>query len=108
MRRTHVDQPVLITSAPQSNADEFDRRKKRYAIMMAIRALCVIGAAATYQLSTALAVGFAIVGVVLPWCAVIIANDGPPKKRRAAVRMPTAPYQRALPAPSAEERTIDG
>ncbi len=106
MRRHHADRATLITSAPESSTDEFDRRKKRYAIMMATRALCVIGAAATYHLSTALAVAFAVAGVILPWCAVIIANDGPPKKRRAAVVVPVATNERALPPPA--KRTVDG
>jgi hypothetical protein len=107
MRRTNVVPPTLITSAPESSEDEFDLRKKRYAIMMAIRAVCVNGAAVTYHVSTVLAVSFAIAGVILPWCAVIIANDGPPKKRRAVVQIPIAPTQRALPAPR-DDRTIDG
>jgi len=38
-----VRSPTLITDAPESLDDEFDRRRKRYAIMMSLRALCVIG-----------------------------------------------------------------
>ena len=49
MRRHSSDQPLLITTAPESHDHEFDRRRKRYAIMMALRAVCVIGAAATYR-----------------------------------------------------------
>lgn len=105
MRRSH-DQPTLITSAPESNDDEFDRRRKRYAIMMGTRALCVIGAAATYNVSTILAITFAVAGVVLPWCAVIIANDRPPRKRQIQPRIPQPPSQQALPA-GRDERTVD-
>jgi hypothetical protein len=105
MRRSH-DQPTLITSAPESNDDEFDRRRRRYAIMMGTRALCVIGAAVTYNISTILAIAFAVAGVVLPWCAVIIANDRPPRKRRTQARIPQPQSQRALPA-RADDRTID-
>jgi hypothetical protein len=106
MRRTH-DQPVLITSAPESNDDEFDRRRKRYAVMMTLRALCVLGAALTYQLSMALALLFVVGGVVLPWCAVLIANDRPPKKRRARVGYVGGPAERALP-PGGSDRVVDG
>lgn len=107
MRRTHVVPSALITSAPESSEDEFDRRKKRYAIMMAIRALCVVGAAVAYHISTVIAVSFAIAGVILPWCAVLLANDRPPRKRQALARVPIISNQRALPGPS-DERTIDG
>lgn len=107
MRRSHADQPPLITSAPESGDVEFDRRRKRYAVMMGLRALCVIGAAVSYHLSMVLALLFVVGGIVLPWCAVIIANDGPAKKR--VQRMPPAggPAERALP-PGEDERTVDG
>jgi Flp pilus assembly protein TadB len=106
MRRPHVDQPALITSAPESNDDEYDRRRKRYAVMMGIRALCVIGAATTYHLSMALALCFVVAGLVLPWCAVLIANDRPPKKHRAIIGHSAEGAERALPA-GADDRTVD-
>lgn len=75
--------------------------------MMGVRALCVIGAAATYRFSVALALALVIGGAVLPWCAVLIANDGPPKKRRQlGPHIPPAP-ERALPRPD-DGRTIEG
>lgn len=82
MRHPREDHPVLITDAPESLDDEFDRRRKRYAIMMALRALCVIAAALTYRVSWILALGLVVGGAILPWCAVLLANDGPPKKSR--------------------------
>lgn len=88
---------TLITSAPESPEHEYERRRRKYAIMMSIRALCVLGAALTYQVSGWLAAAFAVAGVILPWCAVIIANDGPPKKRRAQ-RVYHVPAERALPS----------
>jgi hypothetical protein len=97
---------MVITSAPESPDHEFERRRKKYAIMMSLRALCVIGAACTYQISGWLAAAFAIAGVVLPWCAVIIANDGPPKKRRAPT-VYQVPVERALPA-APHDRVING
>lgn len=107
MRRSRTDPPALITSAPESSDDEFDRRRKRYALMMGLRVLCVIGAALSYHLSMVLALLFVVGGIVLPWCAVIIANDRPAKKR--AQRMPHSgsSAERALP-PGQDERTVDG
>jgi len=86
VRHPREDQPVLITDAPENLDDEFDRRRKRYAIMMSLRALCVIAAAVLYHVSWILAVVCIVGGAVLPWCAVILANDRPPKKAHRPVR----------------------
>ncbi len=107
MRRTHVDGPVLITSAAASYDDEYARRRKKYAIMMTVRALCVLAAGLTYRLSLLLALAFIVGGMVLPWCAVIIANDRPAKKRPLAPGPGGSPIERALP-PGADDRTVDG
>jgi hypothetical protein len=97
---------TVITSAQESADQEYSRRRRRYAIMMGLRALCVLGAALTYHVSGWLAAAFAIGGVILPWCAVIIANDGPPKKR--APRPPYhLPAERALPA-TPSDRVVNG
>src|SRR4051795_9717863 len=100
MRRSSTASgPVLITTAAESSAHEFDRRRKKYAIMMASRALCVIAAASTYRVSLWLAMAFVVGGTVLPWCAVLIANDGPTKKQRARPLVPGHVHtERALPA----------
>jgi len=71
---------VLITEAPVSVADEFAHRRRRYLITMIIRALCIVGAASTFRFSGWLAAGFVVGAMVLPWCAVLIANDRPPKR----------------------------
>ena len=108
MRRTQAQEPVLITSAPESSEDEYDRRRKKYAIMMSLRAVCVIAAASTYRVSIWLALAFVVGGMVLPWCAVIIANDGPVKKRVPAPQYrPGLGTERALP-PGDDGRTVDG
>jgi Flp pilus assembly protein TadB len=103
MRRTHDDQPALITTAPRGADDEYDKRRKKYAIMMATRALCVILAAVAYEISLYLALVFVVAGVVLPWCAVLIANDRPPKRRQVELGHIAIPTERALPS-----GTVDG
>lgn len=107
-RSSHADEPALITTAPESNDDEYDRRRKKYAIMMSLRAACVIAAACTYRVSLWLALGFVVAGMVLPWCAVIIANDGPARKRAPAPGYrPGLGSERAL-NPGDDGRTVDG
>src|SRR4051794_18184725 len=107
MRRGHTGDAVLITSAPENPDDEFDRRRRKYAIMMALRALCVLVAALTYRYSLWIALGCVVGGAVLPWCAVIIANDRPPKKRQPVRDHGLGGSERALPA-GGDNRVVDG
>jgi Flp pilus assembly protein TadB len=99
---------VLITTAPEHSDDGYDRRRKLYALMMALRAVCVLAAALTYRVSIYLALAFVVGGIVLPWCAVIIANDRPAKKRaeHPVLRYGTGD-ERALTAGD-DGRTVDG
>jgi Flp pilus assembly protein TadB len=107
VRRSRADEPVLITTAPESSDDEFDRRRTKYAIMMAMRAVCVIAAALTYRTSIALALVFVVGGMVLPWCAVLIANDRPAKKKTSLGHHQDLRSERALP-PGDDGRIVDG
>jgi Flp pilus assembly protein TadB len=114
VRIRHENRPAVITDAPENQDDEFDRRRRRYAIMMSVRALCVIAAALTYLVSWILAVALVVGGAILPWCAVILANDRPPKKTRRRGHYYGRPNgkklesrQKALPG-SRDDRTIDG
>lgn len=91
-----MDRPALITEAPLSNDEQFDRRRRRYLITMGVRSLCVIGAAATFHVSGWLAAAFIAAGMVLPWTAVLIANDRAPKQ--------ALQFRRFLPGPLAHER----
>lgn len=107
-RASSAPEPVLITTAPVSHADEYERRRKKYAIMMSLRVVCVIAAASTYRVSTVLALAFVVGGMVLPWCAVIIANDRPAKKKQPHVgHRPDLRAERGLPS-SDDGRTVDG
>jgi hypothetical protein len=78
--RQQPDRPILITEAPVNADDEFDHRRKRYLLMMAVRAVCIVGAASTFSISGWVAAAFVAAALVLPWSAVLIANDRPPKQ----------------------------
>jgi hypothetical protein len=109
MPRSHADEPMLITSAAQSSEHEYNQRRKKYALMMLLRAVCVIAAATTYRVSLWLALAFIVGGMVLPWCAVIIANDGPAKKKRPPVAYRgDLRTERALPPGADDDRVVDG
>lgn len=111
---------VLITDAERSPAEQLRSRQVRYVLMMSVRAMCLV-------LATVLAVAqvpllwlwvpLCLVGmVVIPWLAVILANDRAPKAQyRLANRLrrthtePPTPV--ALPPAHADGRvngrTID-
>lgn len=75
--------------------------------MMSIRGLAVIAAAAFLHVSVWISLACVAAGAVLPWCAVLIANDRPPKKRSRVMGPVSGQTDRSLPAPEAG-RTVDG
>jgi hypothetical protein len=114
-RTHHHDGPVLITEAEPSLEEQHRARKRKYSIMMGLRVVFLILAASFYQVTWLMAI-CAACAVALPWMAVLIANDRPPKRamrldpfhrdRRAARQV--APTSRdALPAPGAHARVLD-
>ena len=82
------DEPVLITEAAVSFEDEFAARKKRYSLIMAFRIPCLV-LAGIFGIGYNwpwVAVAFIVLSVPLPWIAVLIANDRPPKKSQKVSR----------------------
>jgi hypothetical protein len=71
---------VLITEARPSREEEAAARRRRYALTMGFRIVCLVLAAVFYKIVWLMLI-LAILGTVLPWVAVIMANDGPPKEK---------------------------
>ncbi|MGI8696324.1 MAG: DUF3099 domain-containing protein [Mycobacteriales bacterium] len=99
MRHKREQVPVLITEAPPNPDAEFNYRRRRYAITMGIRVICLLLAAATYHIIW-LWPAFAAGAVALPWIAVLLANDPLPKKASRFQRYAGANL-RAIEAPHA-------
>jgi fatty acid desaturase len=82
--------PILITDAKISQEEELRRRERRYILMMGLRALCLIVAAVLVMLKVPLLVVWlplcGVGMVLLPWLAVILANDRPPKDQHRLKR----------------------
>lgn len=93
--RNHRGDASLITAAEPSYDEQFRTRRRRYVIMMAMRVPFLIAAAALYHVPW-LALTLILISIPLPWMAVLIANDGPARKRSVA---PTGRLgaERALP-----------
>jgi Flp pilus assembly protein TadB len=104
---------VSITDAPQSRDEERHHREVRYVTMMGIRIVCLILATVLVYAHTPypiIWVPVLLFGVtVLPWLAVILANDRMPRRALSRVPRPTNPASRELRAgePDAEHRVID-
>jgi hypothetical protein len=115
--RRRTDRPQLITDAPQSPEQELRAREVRYVIMMSLRAVCVITGAILVMVRPpwlGLWLVLCVVGaVVLPWAAVLLANDKAPradaKLRNRFHKVDTPPpAPNALPqTESAEHKIID-
>ncbi|MCP3801602.1 DUF3099 domain-containing protein [Allokutzneria sp. A3M-2-11 16] len=99
------DTPVLITEAAPSYEDQFAARKRRYLLMMSMRIPCLILAGVFYQ-TWWLALAFVAISVPLPWMAVLIANDRPPRKAEEANRYQAPSTTRRIE--SREHPVIDG
>jgi hypothetical protein len=102
------ERPTLITDAARSQDDQFRSRQIRYVSMMGLRAVCLILGAILISVRPPLLplwLALCAAGMVfLPWAAVLIANDRPPRSKaeRAASALPERP-QPALAEHSAEE-----
>jgi hypothetical protein len=96
------DRPVLITDAPASPAQQRADRSRRYTFLMGGRLVLFVLAALVYPLSVWLAVALLALSIPLPWMAVLIANDAPPRRRGTADthRLPPPAPSRALEARS--------
>ena len=102
--RSRRPEPVRITEAQPSQAAQHAARKKRYALTMGVRAICLVLAAVFYQIVWLMLI-LAILGTVLPWFAVVMANDRPPKKKLHAHRYDARPDRVLESRPT---RVIDG
>lgn len=89
------EQPVLITSAVPSYEEQLRARRRRYAVMMSLRIPCFV-LAVLFAKIWWLALALILLSVPLPWMAVLIANDRPPRKAETPQRL--RPARKALGA----------
>ncbi|MPQ96730.1 DUF3099 domain-containing protein [Modestobacter sp. I12A-02628] len=99
-------EPALITAAEPSRAEQHEARKRRYLLTMAFRGVSLVLAAAFYQ-TIWLMVIFAFFGTVLPWIAVVMANDRPPKKKLDVNRYVVPRPDRILESGNGSSRVIE-
>jgi hypothetical protein len=114
--RRRANRPVLITDAQRSLDDQLRTRQIRYVTMMATRVVfLIIGGVLISARAPLLWLWLILCAAgmtVLPWLAVILANDRPPKEKyrlshRLRSRQSEEPSSRALPAEPPKAPTID-
>jgi hypothetical protein len=100
--------PVLITQAAPPYEEEHRQRVRKYLTIMSFRIPALILAAAAYGVWENGWVSLLIIAVSipLPWVAVLIANDRPPRKREEPRRFSHA--DRRIPLfPTAERPALE-
>jgi Protein of unknown function (DUF3099) len=94
------ERPVLITDAARSQSEQLRSREIRYVTMMGLRVSCLILGAVLISIKPPflpLWLVLCAAGMVfLPWAAVLIANDRPPKTKA----------ERPAPRPGAAQRQL--
>ncbi|MEE1754788.1 DUF3099 domain-containing protein [Streptomyces sp. SP18CS02] len=85
MRKHGEGEVFRITGARKGLADDVRGRQRRYVISMSVRTLAVIAAACLWNVERHVAVVALVLGAVLPYISVVIANAG----RESAPSLPS-------------------
>lgn len=78
-----ADDVFVVTEAQRALDDQHRERVRKYMLMMAIRVPALLIAALVFMATEngLLALLIIAISIPLPWAAVLIANDGPARKR---------------------------
>ena len=100
--------PVLITRAEYSYEEQHRARVRKYLKLMFWRIPAFLAAAFAYGIwhNGLLSLAILAASIPLPWMAVLIANDRPPRRAEEPRRYPDAPQRTAL-FPHAEHRALE-
>jgi hypothetical protein len=100
MRKQSNAEVFRITGARQGLADDVRGRQRRYIISMSVRTVAVILAATLWNVERHVAIVALVLGGLLPYIAVVIANAGrenAPSLPSTFVTTPTPPMLTARP-----------
>lgn len=107
MRKLHAGgnaQVFRITGARAGLHDDVRARQRRYVISMSVRTVSVILAATLWNVERHVAIVALVLGLVLPYIAVVIANAGRENAPSLPSTFVTAPMRTMIEPP----RTNDG
>ena len=100
--------PVLITQAAPAYEDQHRQRVRKYLTLMSFRIPALILAALAYSVwhNGLISLAIIVASIPLPWMAVLIANDRPPRRAEEPRRYDS---RRRIPLfPTAERPAIAG
>ncbi|GEC04370.1 membrane protein [Streptomyces spinoverrucosus] len=106
MRNRHGDvngQVFRITGARQGLQEDVRGRQRRYVISMSVRTLAVILAATLWNVERHVAIVALVLGAVLPYIAVVIANAGRENAPSLPSTFVTVPPPPMLAPPRADD-----
>lgn len=100
--------PVLITAAEPSYDEQHRARVRKYLTLMSFRIPALILAAVAYGLwhNGLISLAILAVSLPLPWMAVLIANDRPPRRGNEPRRFDDA-HRRTPLFPTAERPALE-
>lgn len=103
-----TSRPVLITSAAPSYEAEHRARVRKYLTLMSFRVPALILAAVAYGTwhNGLISLLIVAVSIPLPWMAVLIANDRPPRRTNEPRRFDRARRRTPL-FPTAERQALE-
>ncbi|MFD9906716.1 DUF3099 domain-containing protein [Streptomyces sp. NPDC059063] len=102
MRKRSGTEVFRITGARQGLEDDVRGRQRRYMISMSVRTVSVIAAAVLWNVERHVALVALVLGMLLPYVAVVIANAGrenAPSLPSTFVPAPSRPMLAAGPSP---------
>lgn len=100
-------QPVLITRAAVPYEEQHRERVRKYLTIMSFRVPALIFAAVAYGIwhNGLISLAILVASIPLPWIAVLIANDRPPREREEPRRYAS---RRKIPLfPTAERPALE-
>ncbi len=92
-----------ITGARTGLAEDIRGRQRRYVISMSVRTVAVILAATLWNVERYVAIVALVLGAVLPYIAVVIANAGRERPPSLPSTFVTVPFKPMITAPRTEE-----
>lgn len=96
-------QVFRITGARQGLADDVRGRQRRYVISMSVRTLAVILALVLWNVERHVAIVALVLGMILPYISVVIANAGRENAPGLPSTFVTAPVRPMIAPPRPEE-----
>ncbi|MFD7386816.1 DUF3099 domain-containing protein [Streptomyces anulatus] len=110
-RKSTGTEVIRITGARQGLTDDVRGRQRRYVISMSVRTVSVVLAAVLWNVERHVAIVALVLGVLLPYIAVVIANAGRENVTSLPttfVQMPLRPALETAPVPGPAEPGASG